>query len=95
MPIGERFIIADDGPCTQRDFADLMADYMNVPRPKSIPSFMVRIVMGRFIYETVTMNCRVNNAKTKRDLGWKLKYPTCREGLPVAIREIENMAVHA
>lgn len=95
MPIGERFIIADDGPCTQREFADLMADCMNVPRPKSIPSFMLRIVMGRFIDETVTMNCRVNNAKAKRDLDWKLKYPTYREGLPVAIREIENMAIHA
>jgi len=95
MPIGERFIITDDEPCTQREFAYFMADCMNVPRPKSIPSLIVRIIMGRSIYETVTMNCRASNAKAKRDLDWKLKYPTYREGLPVAIREIEDMSVHA
>ncbi|MFC1893225.1 NAD-dependent epimerase/dehydratase family protein [Chloroflexota bacterium] len=95
MPLGERFIIADDGPCTQREFSDFMTDCMSVPRPKSVPGFIIRIAMGKLLYETVTMNCRVNNAKAKRDLDWKLKYPTYREGLPVAIREIENIAVHA
>jgi nucleoside-diphosphate-sugar epimerase len=45
MPLGERFIIADDGPCTQREFSDFMADSMNIPRPKSVPGFIIRIVM--------------------------------------------------
>jgi len=90
MTLGERFIIADDGPCTQREFSDFMADCMNVPRPKSVPGFIIRIVMGKLIYETVTMNCRVSNAKAKRYLDWKLKYPTYREGLPAAIKEIEK-----
>lgn len=90
MPLGERFIIADDGSCTQREFSDFMADCMNVPRPKSVPGFIIRIVMGKLIYETVTMNCRVNNAKAKRYLDWKLKYSTYREGLPAAIKEIEK-----
>jgi len=95
IPLGEKFIIADDGPCTQKEFADLMADCMKVPRPKSIPGFVVRIVMGSLIYETATMNCRVDNAKAKEYLGWKLRYPTYREGLPAAIREIETMTVNA
>jgi len=90
LPLGEKFIIADDGPCTVREFSDYMADCMNVPRPKSVPGFIIRIVMGKLIYETVTMNCRVNNAKAKKHLDWKLKYPTYREGLPAAIKEIEK-----
>jgi len=90
MPLGERFIIADDGHCTMREFSDFMADCMNIPRPKSVPGFIIRIVMGKLIYETVTMNCRVSNAKAKKYLDWKLKYPTYREGLPVAIKEIER-----
>ena len=93
MPLGERFIIADDGPCTQREFSDFMADCMNVPRPKSVPGFIVRIVMGKLIYETVTMNCRVSNSKAKEYLGWKLKFPTYREVLPATISEIEGRAV--
>jgi len=88
LPLGGKFIIADDGPCTVREFSDYMADCMNVPRPKSVPGFIIRIVMGKLIYETVTMNCRVNNAKAKKHLDWKLKYPTYREGLPAAIKEI-------
>ena len=90
MPLGERFIIADNEPCTMRGFSDFMADCMNVPRPKSIPGFVVRIVMGKLIYETVTMNCRVSNAKAKKYLDWNLKYPTYLEGLSVAIKEIER-----
>ncbi len=90
MPLGEKFIIADDGPCTMRNFAYFMADCMNVPRPKSVPSFIIRILMGTLIYETVTMNCRVSNAKAKTHLNWKLKYPTYLEGLPATIEEIES-----
>jgi len=90
MPLGESFIVADDGPCTQRDFADHLAECMGVPRPKSVPGFVIRIVMGDLLYETINMNCLVNNAKAKNLLGWKLKYPTYREGLPAAIKEIEN-----
>ena len=93
MPLGESFIIADDGPCTQREFSNFMAHCMNVPRPKSVPGFIIRVVMGKLIYETVTMNCRVSNAKAKEYLGWKLKFPTYREGLPTTIGDIENRAV--
>ena len=93
IPAEQFFIIADDGPCTQREFSDFMADCMNVPRPKSVPGFIIRIVMGKLIYETVTMNCRVSTAKAKEYLGWKLKFPTYHEGLPNTIGEIENRAV--
>jgi len=89
MPLGERFIVADDGPCTSREFADHMADCMNVPRPKSVPGFIVRIVLGELLYETVTMNCRVSNAKAKKYLDWEPEYPTYREGLPVTVRRLE------
>jgi nucleoside-diphosphate-sugar epimerase len=90
MPVGEKFILADDGPCTVRDFSDFMAACMNVPRPKSLPGFMAKWAIGSLLYETVTMNCMVSNAKAKEQLGWKLTYPSFREGLPAAIDEIVN-----
>jgi len=95
MPLGEKFIIADDVPCTVREFADVMADCLDVRRPKSIPGFLIRTLMGKLMYETATMNCRVSNARAKEYLGWKLKYPSYREGLPAAIDEIEkgNIAI--
>ncbi len=94
MPIGERFIIADDGPCTTREFADCMAENMNVPKPRSVPGFVIRVVLGKLLYETITMNCRVSNAKAKKQLGWQLKYPTYKEGLPPTIQELEGPESH-
>ena len=90
MPIGQSFILADDEPCTMREFVDYMANYMNIPTPKSIPGFIAKRVMGKMLYETVTMNCKVSNAKAKEYLGWNLKYPTYREGLVATINEIEH-----
>ena len=46
--------------------------------------------MGKMIYETVTMNCRVSNAKAKDLLDWTPEYPSYQQGLPAAIKEIEN-----
>ncbi len=85
MPIGERFIIADDEPCTAREFADFLADRLNVPKPGSVPKFVIRLVLGKLLYETVTMNCRVSNAKAKRLLDLELQYPTYREGLAALV----------
>jgi nucleoside-diphosphate-sugar epimerase len=90
MPVGEKLIIADDGPCTVREFADCMAKNMKVPKPKSVPGFVIRAVLGKLLYETITMNCRVSNAKAKEHLEWQPIYPTYREGLPAAIKKIES-----
>lgn len=95
LPLGERFILADDGPCTVREFADFMAECMRAPRPKSVPKFIIRVVLGKLIYETITMNCRVSNAKAKKHLDWKLEYPTYCDGLPATIRDLERQASEA
>ncbi|MCH8273995.1 MAG: NAD(P)H-binding protein [Armatimonadetes bacterium] len=94
MPLGETFILADDAACTEREFANQMADCMNVRRPKSVPAFIVRLAAGRIIHETVTMNCRVTNARAKESLGWTLTYPTYRQGLPAAVKQIESDVPH-
>ena len=90
MPVGESFIVADDSQCTTREFMDFMAECAKAPRTKPVPGFVIRLVMGRQLYETVTMNCRVSNAKLKR-LGWVLKYPTYKEGLPPTIAGLEKI----
>lgn len=95
MPIGEKFIIADDRPCTAREFTDCMAENMKVPKPGSVPGFVIRVVLGKLLYEAITMNCRVSNAKAKKLLGWQLQYPTFNEGLPATIKELEGPESHS
>jgi nucleoside-diphosphate-sugar epimerase len=90
LKTGERFIIADDVACTSREFSDYLADLLGRPHPKAPPAFMVKLIIGKLLYQTATMNCRVSNAKAKRLLGWTLRYPGYREGLKATVAAIEQ-----
>ena len=90
MPTGEKFIIADDTPVTQKDFTIYMAELMNKKRPGKIPGFIIKLILGKDFYEIVQMNCTVSNEKAKRILGWHLEYPSYREGLQVTIKDMKE-----
>ena len=92
MPIGERFIIADDTPASQKEFVCLMADLLNKKQPGKIPGFIVRMVIGRDFYEVIRMDCKVTNAKAKRILNWVPEFPSFREGLRDVIQEMKERA---
>lgn len=91
QPIGEKFIIADDTPCTTREFTEYMASCAGKSKPRTIPRIIARLVLGKYLFATMGMNCIVSNSKAKTELGWELKYPSYREGLPVAINAIQIM----
>jgi nucleoside-diphosphate-sugar epimerase len=90
MPVGEKFIIADDTPVTQRDFTIAMAELMDQKRPGHIPGFVIRLVLGKDFYEIVRMNCRVTNAKAKKTLDWRPEFPSYKNGLAETIREMKE-----
>ncbi len=90
MPLNESFILADDTPCTMREFTEFMASYVGMSKPRTIPKIMARLVMGKLLLETMDMDCVVSNNKMKQVLGVELKYPSYREGLPVAIDALES-----
>ena len=84
---GERFIVADDVKGMLREFADHLAELLHAPKPKPAPRFVVKLILGKLLFETVTMHCRVTNAKAKRVLGWSPRYPSFREGLSATVEE--------
>jgi nucleoside-diphosphate-sugar epimerase len=88
LATGERFIVADDVACTSRQFAEELCELLHAPKPKSPPSFIVKLIIGRRLFETASMNCRVSNAKLKRMLGWTPRYPSFREGLRATVDAI-------
>ena len=90
LPINNSFIVADDTPCTMREFMDLMASCAGMSKPRKIPRLLARIIMGKLLLKTMGIDCIVSNAKLKEVLGWELKYPSYREGLPAAIEAIES-----
>jgi nucleoside-diphosphate-sugar epimerase len=90
LPIGNKFIIADDVPVTQKDFTLYMARLMNKKQPGHIPGFIIRLLLGRDFYEIVRMNCKVSNKKAKLILDWKPVYPSYKEGLEFTINEMKD-----
>ncbi|MBI4649275.1 MAG: NAD(P)-dependent oxidoreductase [Bacteroidia bacterium] len=90
LPIGEKFIIADDSPVTQKDFVIYMAQVMNKKRPGHIPGFIIKMVLGKDFYEVLRTNCRVSNSKAKKILDWYPEYPSYKQGLEKTIREIKE-----
>ncbi len=89
LPLGEKFIIADDTPVTQKDFSLYMAGLMNKKRPGHIPGALIRLILGKDFYAIIRMNCKVSNSKAKELLDWHPRYPSYREGLAAAIREMQ------
>lgn len=77
---GTLFLVADDEPTTQREYATWLAERMKVDMPGS-----------RSLYESgarqvAHRNRKIRNTKLKEALGLTLTYPTFREG-EVAIEE--------
>lgn len=90
LPIGEKFIIADDTSVTQKDFTIHMAALMNKKTPGHIPAFIIKLVLGNDFYEIIRLNCKVSNSKAKRLLDWKPEYPSYKEGLEETIKEMKE-----
>ena len=85
MPVYEKYIIADDLACTNYEFHSYLGSLFDNKKPRKIPGFILRLILGKYIYETMMMNCQVSNAKAKAELDWQLKYPTYREGLKATV----------
>jgi nucleoside-diphosphate-sugar epimerase len=90
QPVGESFIIADDTPCTTREFTERMAECMGLPKPRTAPMFIARIVLGGLLLSILQMDCVVTNEKAKREMGWELEYPSYQEGLKVTIENLRE-----
>jgi nucleoside-diphosphate-sugar epimerase len=90
LPVGEKFIIADDTPMTQKDYSAYMSEIMNRKKPGHIPAFLIKFIFGNDFYEVIKMNCKVSNLKAKKILNWQPQFPSCKEGLEATILEIRK-----
>jgi nucleoside-diphosphate-sugar epimerase len=86
--LGGVFHVADDQPVTFYDFMKLTADALGVGPPRRIPAALVRLIAGGNAVDALVRSARSSNEKIKRELDWKLRFPTAREGVPDAIARL-------
>ena len=76
---GRAYNVCDDEPCPPQEVVEFAADLLGLPVPPEIPFEEAELSpMAKSFYAD---SKRVSNRRIKAELGYKLVYPTYREGL--------------
>jgi nucleoside-diphosphate-sugar epimerase len=77
---GSIYNVADDEPAPVREWLPALAEALGGRRPRHMPGFLGRLLLGQAGYAMMTSLRGVSNAKAKRELGWTPAYPSWRQG---------------
>jgi len=77
---GEIYDIVDDSAMSYSDMARTLASAIGAPRPMTVPGWIFRLVEP-YRSRLLAVRLPLSNAKAVSELGWRLKYPSIREGL--------------
>lgn len=73
--------INDDTQMKMADYYDWAADHYQLPRPPRVPRDSAQRQLPVMLLSFMSESRRMVNARMKRELGLRLRYPTVREGL--------------
>src|SRR5579862_971778 len=74
------FNVADDEPAPASQWLPYLAVCAGAKRPVRVPTWLARLLGGEMALIIMTEGRGFSNAKAKRELGWKLRYPSWRQG---------------
>jgi nucleoside-diphosphate-sugar epimerase len=77
--------VVDDEPAPLRDWLPLYAKAIGAKPPLRVPTWIARLVAGRFAAAAATQLRGASNAKAKAELGWSPVLPSWREGFATAL----------
>lgn len=72
--------VLDDDPAQCRSGCPSSPGYLGRSRPRRVPAWLGRLVGGEAGVSMFTRIRGAANAKAKRELGWRLLYPSWRDG---------------
>ncbi len=72
--------IVDDEPAAVSEWLPYLAEVLGARPPRRVPAWLARLIVGEAGVSMMTKIRGSSNAKAKRELGWKLEYPTWRTG---------------
>ena len=78
------FNVVDDEPAPVREWLPVLAEALGAGPPRRVPRWLARLVAGEVAVVMGTESRGASNAKAKRELGWKPRYPSWREGFMAA-----------
>jgi 2-alkyl-3-oxoalkanoate reductase len=84
--------VADDEPVPVRELLPELALILGGSPPRRVPAWLGRIFAGEVGVIAMTELRGVSNAKAKRELGWRLRYPSWRQGFADVGRAVVRAA---
>jgi nucleoside-diphosphate-sugar epimerase len=72
--------VTDDQPVPQREWVPELARLLGARRPRHLPAWLVRLVVGRYFVLMGTQLRGNANAKARAELGFEPRFPHWREG---------------
>lgn len=78
--------VVDDEPASMADVFTYAAQRMNVAKPKRIPGWLAKAVIGPDAVKLLTHPMPTTNERIRGELGWTPMYPSYREGLTQVVR---------
>lgn len=72
--------IVDDDPAPVADWLPALAEKIGAPKPWRVPKFIGRLAAGEVGAVMMTEIRGASNAKAKRELGWRPRHQSWREG---------------
>jgi nucleoside-diphosphate-sugar epimerase len=74
------FNIVDDEPAPVSVWLPYLAECAGAKPPRRVPAWLARLLAGEMAVGIMTQGRGFSNAKAKRELGWRLRYPSWRQG---------------
>jgi 2-alkyl-3-oxoalkanoate reductase len=72
--------VVDDDPAPVREWLPPLASALGAKPPRRVPRWLGRLAAGEMTTVMMTDVRGASNAKAKRELGWKPRYPSWRQG---------------
>ncbi|HWA54400.1 MAG TPA: NAD(P)-dependent oxidoreductase, partial [Solirubrobacterales bacterium] len=72
--------VVDDEPAPMREWVPAFAAAVGAKKPRRVPVWLARLVVGSAAVGMATDMRGASNAKAKRELGWQPRYPSWRQG---------------
>jgi 2-alkyl-3-oxoalkanoate reductase len=72
--------VVDDEPAPASEWLPYLAEVLGAKPPRHVPAWLGRLAAGELAVSMMTEARGASNAKAKHELGWRLIYPSWREG---------------
>lgn len=86
--------VVDDEPAPVREWLPVLANVLDAKPPRHFPRWLARLIAGEAVVMMGTEARGATNANAKRDLGWRLRYPSWRQGFVAAYAPTTTTETH-